>query len=57
MLINIEAPHSASHESFLRATKPLWNRGKRKKPPKLPVEVASGMRMTYAGVNSVSSHL
>jgi len=50
---SLKVPHSASHESFLLATKPLWNRGKRKKPPKLPVEVASGMRMMYARVTTM----
>eukprot|EP00967_Tisochrysis_lutea_P159137 scaffold328618_cov59-Tisochrysis_lutea.AAC.2 len=36
-----------------QANKPLWTMGKRKKPPKLPQQTHSGMRMLYARVTTM----
>lgn len=39
----LELPYNNEMDAFMKATRPLWLMGKRKKPPKLPQRVQGGM--------------
>mmetsp|Transcript_15089 Transcript_15089/g.32231 ORF Transcript_15089/g.32231 Transcript_15089/m.32231 type:complete len:443 (+) Transcript_15089:256-1584(+) len=50
---DLEAPNAPEFKDYIAKTKPLWLMGKRKKPPKLPQQARTGMRMLYARVTTM----
>ena len=48
----LEQPMTPAFRQFMERTAPLWRKGKRKKPPKLPQRAVGNTRLLYARVTT-----